>query len=157
MSLSVVHRERAAQPGSSLRGGGILTGPGGAAYSPFSGGNPALPAASGPAKRALSGSAGSYEEEHLSGSPSGSPGPTRPSSRAGAVSGRADGSVPDDDPLPADGRSGSPPQAAEQGLLPDQRRRPRGGARRGGRRAPARLGLVLPLLPRPRPLSGPRD
>ena len=49
-------------------------------------------------------------------------------------------------------RQGDPAQEPEPDLLPDQRRRPRGGAR-GRRLLPAPgLRLVLPLLPRPRAL-----
>ena len=40
--------------------------------------------------------------------------------------------VPHDAPVAAARRQGDPAQAAEPGLLPDQRRRPRGGAGRGG-------------------------
>ena len=46
-------------------------------------------------------------------------------------------------------------EAAEQDLLPDERRRPRGRARRGRPRT-SRRRLVLSLLPRPRALPGAR-
>ncbi len=49
-----------------------------------------------------------------------------------AQQGRSPRPLPRDAPLPAPGRQGDPAQAAEQDLLPDLRRRPRGGA--GGRR-----------------------
>src|SRR5690606_3927853 len=55
-----------------------------------------------------------------------------------------------------DGRPGDPAQAAEQDLLPDLGRRPRGraGCPRGA--SAPRLRLVLPLLPRPRTHAGAR-
>ena len=53
-------------------------------------------------------------------------------------------------------RQGDPAQAPEQDLLPDLRRRARGGPRGRRQGVPARLRLVLPLLPRPRALPRPR-
>src|SRR5215204_544693 len=54
------------------------------------------------------------------------------------------------------GRQGNPAQKPESDLLPDQRRRPRGGA--GGSRHDAEAGarLVPSLLPRPRAMLGAR-
>ena len=65
--------------------------------------------------------------------------------------------LPHDVPVAADRRQGDPAQAAEPDLLPDQRRRARGGAGRGGARAAPRPRLVLPLLPRPRAHAAARD
>ena len=58
--------------------------------------------------------------------------------------------LPHDVPVAPDRRQGDPAQAAEQDLLPDQRRRPRGGPGGGGHGAAPGLRLVLRLLPRPR-------
>ena len=65
--------------------------------------------------------------------------------------------VSHDAPLPSPRRQGDPAQAAEQDLLPDLRRRPRGRAhgRRDGLQAGPRL--VLYVLPRPRALPAAGD
>src|SRR3989449_1907994 len=60
--------------------------------------------------------------------------------------------VPPHVPLPPSRRSGDPAQAPEQDLLPDLGRRARGGARRRRPGAAPQLRLVLPLLPRSRPM-----
>ena len=61
-----------------------------------------------------------------------------------------------DAPVAADRRQGDSAQEPEPDLLPDQRRRPRGRARRGRHASARRLRLVLPVLPRSRALPGAR-
>src|SRR5881628_2450991 len=63
--------------------------------------------------------------------------------------GRARRGLPQHLPLPAGRRQGNPAQAAEQDLLPDQQRRPRGRDDRGRDAGPPRVRLVRLLLPRP--------
>src|SRR5258708_5676621 len=64
--------------------------------------------------------------------------------------------VPADAAPPAPRRQGAPSKAPEQDLLPDLRRGTRGGAGSRGEAPPARVRLVLHLLPRPGALSRPR-
>ena len=61
-----------------------------------------------------------------------------------------------DAPVAEDRRQGDSAQEPEPGVLPDQRRRPRGGARRRRQPPARRLRLVLPLLSRSRALPGAR-
>ena len=59
-------------------------------------------------------------------------------------------------PVAQAGRQGNPAQKSEPDLLPDQRRRPRSGARRGRPRRSIRLRLVLSVLPRSRAVPAAR-
>ena len=61
-----------------------------------------------------------------------------------------------DAPVAEDRRQGDPAQEPEPGVLPDQRRRPRGHARRRRQASARRLRLVLPLLSRSRALPDAR-
>ena len=70
----------------------------------------------------------------------------------GTPCGPAPAGVPHHVPVPEDRRQGDPAQEPEPDLLPDQRRRPRSDSDRGRPLPAARLRLVLPILPGPRPV-----
>ena len=86
--------------------------------------------------------------------------PATPAQRAristGSSRAAAAGRVPLHAPLAQARRQGNPAQEPEPHLLPDQRRRPRGGARRRRPDAETRIRLVLSVLPRSRAVPAAR-